>query len=131
MSRNPVLVVDDEPEVRGLLKAVLEFCEIPTVVATDGEEALSLAREIQPSVVLLDVLLPGIGGFEVVRLLKADPSTRTIPVIAVTVLDKREGLKGALRAGCDDFLAKPFDLEVLREKLARYVAVDGPVASSG
>lgn len=124
MSRNPVLVVDDEPEVRGLLKAVLDFCTIPTVIATDGEEALHLARQIQPSLVLLDILLPGLGGLEVVKQLKADPATRGIPVIAVTVLDKREGLSRALRAGCDDFVAKPFDLKVLQEKLAKYIALD-------
>ncbi len=124
MSRNPVLVVDDEPEVRGLLKAVLDFCTIPTVVATDGEEALNIARQIQPSLVLLDLLLPGLGGFEVVKQLKADPTTRGIPVIAVTVLDKREGLSRALRAGCDDFVAKPFDLKVLQEKLAKYIGTD-------
>lgn len=124
MSRNPVLVVDDEPEVRGLLKAVLDFCTIPTVVATDGEEALRLARQIQPSLVLLDILLPGLGGLEVVKQLKADPATRAIPVIAVTVLDKREGMSRALRAGCDDFVAKPFDLKVLQEKLAKYIGLD-------
>ncbi|MGH2457529.1 MAG: response regulator [Chloroflexota bacterium] len=131
MSRNPVLVVDDEPDVRGLLKAVLDFYAIPTVVATDGEEAVELARQTQPSLVLLDLLLPGLGGFEVVKRLKADPATRDIPVIALTVLDKREGLSRALRAGCDDFLAKPFDLKVLHEKLATYLTLDEAKKESG
>lgn len=129
MSRNPVLVVDDEPEVRGLLKAVLDFYAIPTVVATDGEEALRVAREFEPSLILLDLLLPGLGGFEVVERLKSDPATRDIPVIAVTVLDKREGLVRALQAGCDDFVAKPFELRVLQEKLAKYLSADNIVAT--
>jgi len=125
MNSHPVLVVDDEPEVRELLKAVLEFSSIPSVFARDGEEALQLAREINPCVVLLDLLLPGLGGLEVAKLLKADPATSRIPVIAVTVLNKREGLDQALRAGCDDFVSKPFDLEDLHDKISRYVGGAG------
>ncbi len=104
-----ILVVDDiEPNVR-LLEAKLtaEYYEVAT--ARDGPSALQAAADSSPDVILLDVMMPGMDGFEVCRRLKADPVTRHIPVVLVTALDGRRDRLTGLEAGADDFLTKPID----------------------
>ena len=104
-----ILVVDDiEANVR-LLEAKLqaEYYEVTT--AKDGHEALKMAVEARPDIILLDVMMPGLDGFEVCRRLRADPATRHIPVIMVTALDGRRDRLTGLEAGADDFITKPID----------------------
>ena len=104
-----ILVVDDiEPNVR-LLEAKLsaEYYEVTT--ARDGASALQAAAAELPDVILLDVMMPGMDGFEVCRRLKADAATRHIPVVLVTALDGRRDRLTGLEAGADDFLTKPID----------------------
>ncbi len=104
-----ILVVDDtEANVR-LLEAKLtaEYYEVST--AADGATALEMAVEDRPDIILLDVMMPGLDGFEVCRRLKADPATRHIPVVLVTALDGRQDRLTGLKAGADDFLTKPID----------------------
>ena len=104
-----ILVVDDvEPNVR-LLEAKLtaEYYEVAT--ASNGPEALEIAMAELPDVILLDVMMPELDGFEVCRRLKADAATRHIPVVLVTALDGRRDKLAGLEAGADDFLTKPID----------------------
>jgi two-component system cell cycle response regulator len=104
-----VLVVDDqEPNVR-LLEAKLKAEYFEVVTAFSGEEAIERAISDQPDVILLDVMMPGMDGFEACRRLKADRRTRHIPVINVTALDQPEDRVRGLEAGADDFLTKPVD----------------------
>lgn len=108
-----ILVVDDvEPNVRLLeAKLTLEYYEVLT--ATDGAMALDIAAAERPDIVLLDVMMPGMDGFETCRRLKSDPVTRHIPVVLVTALDGREDKIRGLDAGADDFVTKPIDDVVL------------------
>ena len=108
-----ILVVDDvEPNVRLLeAKLTLEYYEVLT--AGDGATALQVASEERPDIVLLDVMMPGMDGFETCRRLKADPVTRHIPVVLVTALDGREDKIKGLEAGADDFVTKPIDDVIL------------------
>ncbi len=108
-----ILVVDDvEPNVRLLeAKLTLEYYEVLT--ASDGATALQIASDERPDIILLDVMMPGMDGFETCRRLKADPVTRHIPVVLVTALDGREDKIKGLEAGADDFVTKPIDDVVL------------------
>lgn len=104
-----VLVVDDiEANVR-LLQAKLQLEYYDVITALRGEEAVDKAKREQPDIVLLDIMMPGMDGFEACRRIKADPETRHIPVVMVTTLDGREDRLRGLRAGAEDFLTKPID----------------------
>ena len=104
-----ILVVDDvEPNVR-LLEAKLTLEYYDVVTACDGMTALARAAADQPDIILLDVMMPGMDGFETCRRLKADPATRHIPVVLVTALDGRDDRIRGLDAGADDFITKPLD----------------------
>ena len=108
-----ILVVDDvEANVRLLeAKLTLEYYEVLT--AGDGATALQVASDERPDIILLDVMMPGMDGFETCRRLKADPVTRHIPVVLVTALDGREDKLKGLDAGADDFVTKPIDDVIL------------------
>ena len=108
-----ILVVDDvEPNVRLLeAKLTLEYYEVLT--AMDGQTAIEIASAERPDIILLDVMMPGMDGFETCRRLKADPVTRHIPVVLVTALDGREDKIRGLEAGADDFVTKPIDDVIL------------------
>lgn len=108
-----ILVVDDvEPNVRLLeAKLTLEYYEVLT--ACDGATALQIASDERPDIILLDVMMPGMDGFETCRRLKADLVTRHIPVVLVTALDGREDKIRGLESGADDFVTKPIDDVIL------------------
>ncbi len=102
-----VLVVDDEPRNVKLIGAIVGGAGWRSIEAGDGAQALELARTTAPHVILLDVMMPGLDGFEVTRRLKADPLTRHIPVVLVTSLDGKDNRVKGLDAGADEFLTKP------------------------
>ena len=104
-----VLVVDDVATNRLLLRAKLSSAYYDVVVAENGQQALEMARSEQPDMVMLDVMMPEMDGFEVCMILKSNPDTAHIPVIMVTALDTPEERIRGLEAGADDFLSKPFN----------------------
>ena len=112
-----VLVVDDDSTTRDLLERTLRGAGLRVLTASSGPEALHLARNLLPAAITLDVVMPGMDGWEVLRQLKDDPSTREIPVIMVTMTDDRE-LGYAL--GATEFLTKPVERGQLIELLARH-----------
>jgi class 3 adenylate cyclase len=112
-----VLVVDDDALNRRLLTATLAREGIRTTTAKDGEEALSAIKEDPPDVVLLDIEMPGVDGFEVLERIKADESVRHLPVIMISGLDDTQSVVRCLEIGADDFLPKPFDAAILRARV--------------
>lgn len=114
-----VLVVDDDPNALDLLGRTLQEAGMRVVTASNGQEAVNLARTLHPAAITLDVLMPGRDGWDVLRELKADPSTQDIPVIMVTMTDDR-GLGYAL--GATEFLTKPVRRTQLVQLLERYAA---------
>jgi CheY-like chemotaxis protein len=102
-----VLVVDDTPDNREMYIEYLEYVGFNVVGATDGESAVETARKLHPSLVLMDVSLPGLDGLAATRILKTDPRTRDILVVALTGHAGPAMREEAERAGCDSFLAKP------------------------
>ena len=115
--RSRVLVVDDDPATRSLLEALLQQDGLETALAQSGEQALEFVREFRPHLILLDLMMPGMTGFEVVQRLKMAAETRTIPIILVTALEDRTSRLQALQAGAEEYLTKPIDQTDLRMRV--------------
>ncbi len=125
MSR--ILIVDDNPTNLKLVSFLVRSHGYDVVTATDAATALASIQAERPTVILMDLQLPGIHGLELTRRLKADPATREIPVIAVTAYAMKGDHEKALAAGCDDYITKPIDTRTLPEVIARHVArAEGP-----
>jgi CheY-like chemotaxis protein len=119
MTAKQVLVVDDNPLSRKLLNDILGAEGYSVRHAASGAEALSVVAEERPDIILLDIMMPGMDGFEVVRRLRADKTIHTPPIIMVTALDD-EGSRARLAAsGVNDVLTKPINRWELRALLAR------------
>ena len=115
-----VLLVDDEYFNYELLSLALgEHFDIRYVES--GREALSKTIANQPDILLLDVCMPGIDGYDTCRLLKNTPETSTIPVIMISGLENQSEKDEAFAAGCDDYITKPFEMSELIEKIKKYV----------
>jgi PAS domain S-box-containing protein len=112
-----VLIVDDERRDRDLLKVMLEREGFVLLTATGGEDALAMTAREQPDIILLDVMMPGMDGYEVVTKLKQNPATTNIPVIMITALDDRNARMLGLDAGAEDFLSKPLDRAELKVRV--------------
>jgi two-component system cell cycle response regulator len=109
-----ILVVDDDQQNLELVQAYLEDLECETVAARDGIEALEIVAGAKPDLILLDVMMPKMSGFEVCRRLKDDPATSGIPVIMVTALNEFGDIERGIDSGTDDFVSKPINkLELL------------------
>jgi len=102
-----VLVVDDNQQNLELLQAYLEDIDCRTIPASDGPEALDIINDNAPDLVLLDVMMPKMSGFEVCKRIKNDPKTSDIPVIMVTALSEFGDIERGIDSGTDDFISKP------------------------
>jgi two-component system, cell cycle response regulator DivK len=114
-----VLVVEDNPVNLELVTALLEERGCEVLGAMTGDAALQLLRESHPDLVLVDVQLPGMSGYQVTRRIKADPALAGIPVVALTAHAMVNEDQRAREAGCDAFLTKPIDMRVFTETLQR------------
>jgi len=112
-----ILIVEDDELNRDSLRRLLLRRGYEIVLAVDGDEALAVARAESPDVILMDMRLPGIDGWEATRRLKADPATRGLPIIALTAHAMTTDRVQALAAGCDDYDTKPIDLDRLLPKI--------------
>ena len=121
MSSNSILIVDDNPINLKLVRIVLELHDYDVKFALDAEEAMALLQEFRPSVILMDLQLPGMDGLELTRRLKADPTTRNITIVAVTSYAMKGDQERALAAGCDGYITKPIDTEGLPRRVAAYM----------
>ena len=102
-----VLIADDNPQNAELLDAHLDGTGFETRTAANGEETLRVAREWNPDVILLDIMMPRLSGFEVCKRLRADPATRNAGVLMVTALDQPTDVERAVEVGTDDFVTRP------------------------
>lgn len=114
-----VLLVEDNEMNRDMLSRRLTRKGYEVLIAVDGESGIALARSESPHIILMDMSLPVIDGWEATRQLKADPETKSIPVIALTAHAMASDKDKALAAGCDDFDTKPVDLPRLLDKMQR------------
>ena len=133
MNTPKILIVDDEEKNIKLLKGILSSNSYNFYEALSGEDAMNLVYEIRPDLILLDVMMPGISGFEVCQKLKQDEKTKSIPIVMVTALSEKEHRLKAMEAFADDFLSKPVDSTevVIRVKsLLRIKAYHDEIASN-
>ena len=112
-----ILLVEDNEMNRDMLSRRLERRGYAVVMAVDGQQGVDMARSESPDIILLDMSLPKIDGWEAARIIKADEATREIPVIALTAHAMAGDKEKALQAGCDDYDTKPIELPRLLEKM--------------
>jgi len=145
MSKSRVLIADDNQTNVELLEAYLSEGDCAIETAADGRETLHQVARFQPDLILLDIMMPKLSGFEVCKKLKSDPATKHIMILMVTALNEEGDIERAVAAGCDDFLTKPVNkMELTKrvenmlrlrrvtdelERLRRYI--DGVEAASG
>lgn len=117
-----VLVIEDDFTVADNVQALLKVKGYQVAFAADGQTGVELARKEQPDVVLLDILLPKLGGFDVCRILKSDPKTKPIKIIMLTGLGRMGDVETAFSAGANDYLIKPFENERLVKKIEKLLS---------
>jgi CheY-like chemotaxis protein len=117
-----ILIGEDEPDNQVILQTVVEsLVGVRAEVAGDGLAVLACVQRERPRMILLDLMMPGLDGFQVTRQLKADPSTASIPIVAVSAMARPDDREAALAAGCDEFVRKPFELDDLEAVIRTYL----------
>jgi len=118
MSNQPrILVIDDESIARITIDALLSSENYEMYFAENGEDGIAIASEIQPDIILLDVMMPGMNGFETCRKIRSMIALAEVPILLVTALDDRESRMAGLQAGADDFITKPYDIFELQVRI--------------
>jgi DNA-binding response OmpR family regulator len=117
-----ILVADDDEDILTLLTFRLERAGCDVVKARNGDEALRLALEQVPDLAVLDVMMPGLHGYEVTRELRRTEATSTMPIILLTARAQESDVARGLAAGADDYVKKPFDAHDLRERVERLLS---------
>ncbi len=117
--KKKILIVDDEPQINRMLNIRMKANGYDTLSAFDGEQALEQAKLHHPDLIILDVMMPKMDGFEVCRRLKLDTSLKDIPVIMLSVKVEEGARDWAAVSGADDYLSKPFEAEELLEKIKK------------
>ncbi len=121
-SKLRILVVEDEPDLRELFKTTLQYLNYEVITATNGEDAIKLAYEMRPSLIFLDVVMPGMSGFEVCRYLKNDDSTKDIFIVIVSALSREVDYEMSIQVGADDYITKPVSLDVIKRVLKNTIS---------
>lgn len=125
------LIVDDDPLMVGLLERYLKRGGYETISTTDATQALPLARKHLPSIILIDVMMPGISGLEALALFRQTEATRNTPVIVVSANDRWENREEALASGAVAFLVKPFGFRELLDQVTRAMSKAGNSTGNG
>ena len=135
MAPATVLVVDDDPVILKLLEVNFEMEGFEVIRAADGAEGLERAREVLPDIVVLDVMMPRMTGYEVAKALREDNGTAHIPIIFVTARAQSSDVERGMELGVDDYVTKPFDpldlIARVNTLLARRGSADGDMAAAG
>lgn len=115
-----MLVVEDHPDSREILTHLLEFMGFTVIGAEHGGEGVEKALKEKPNLILMDILMPNMDGKEATRVIRSNPETQDIPIVATTVLYREPEIKSCIDAGCNDCLIKPFTLEQLQGKIQEF-----------
>jgi two-component system cell cycle response regulator DivK len=116
-----ILLVEDHEDNRNIYRTILEHYGYTVVIAVDGQNGIRIAREERPDLILMDLSIPVVDGWEATRLLKGDPETSGIPIIALSAHALSEDRERAVQAGCDGYLAKPVEPRKVLEEVARFL----------
>jgi PleD family two-component response regulator len=115
--RFKILIADDEPFGQQLLEAILLEQNCDLLFAENGQKAMKYINEFLPDIILLDIMMPEINGFEVCQMIRSNAATSEIPVILITALDDRDSKKRGLEAGANDYISKPYDRNEVLAKI--------------
>ncbi|MGR3176616.1 MAG: response regulator [Candidatus Anammoxibacter sp.] len=119
MAGETILVIEDNEKNRKLIKVVLKAKGYKIIEAEDAETAMDQLKKDIPDLILMDIGLPGMDGFELTRLIKRDKTTKDVPIIAVTAHAMKGEKEKTLEAGCDDYVSKPIDINEFQKTVAR------------
>lgn len=119
-----ILIVDDEQDIVESLKFVLEGCNYSCYCAYNGEDGLNLAREIEPDLIILDVMMPRINGYKISRLLKFDKKYQNIPILMITARSQEEDKLIGEETGANEYITKPFDLDDVLNTVKKYLETE-------
>ena len=117
-----ILIVDDRPETLSELVEKLKTLEYDVIFAADGVEALQKARQEKPALIILDVMMPRLDGFQAARMIKFDKQLKKTPVLLLTVRTRPTDRDAGLKMGADEYITKPFEAEQLIERIRYWVA---------
>ena len=117
-----ILIVEDDPNSRMLARDLLQRFGYAIIEATDGKQGVELAKARKPDLILMDIMMPEMDGLEATRILKADATTKKIPVLALTSYAMTGDKERILQAGCDGYVTKPIDIEELLKLVAEYLS---------
>jgi len=120
-----ILIVEDEPRNLKLLRDLLQRFGYETLEATDGEQGVELASARIPNLILMDIMMPKMDGLEATRIIKTDPKTKHIPIIALTSFAMKGDRERTLEAGCDRYIAKPIDIQEVIEAVEHFLSGKG------
>jgi DNA-binding response OmpR family regulator len=125
-----ILVAEDDKQIADMIAFKLTNGGHQVIRAQDGEEAMTLAAREMPDLILLDAMMPGLNGFEVLRRLKDDPALRAVPVMMVTAKGNERDVLGGLRGGAVDYVVKPFSLKELAARVDLALRKEPPATAS-
>ncbi len=127
VAKPKILIVDDEPDVVGLIERTLKVYGFDTLKAYDGIGALDLVSTEKPDLILLDIMMPMMSGYEVCEQIKANPQTQNIPVVCLSSAHTPDARAHSLRAGAVELITKPFMPAELVAQIRRYLRIESPV----
>jgi CheY-like chemotaxis protein len=116
-----VLVVEDHPDMRELLIRQVERMGLLAIPAEHGKQGVEKALEEKPHLILMDIMMPGMDGWEATRTLRSKPEMQDIPILAATALFRESDLRSCIEAGCNDYLVKPFTFQQLQRKIKEFI----------
>ena len=116
-----VLIVEDHPDMRDLLQRQIERMGFVPILAKDGKEGLEKAIAGKPDLILMDIKMSAMGGWEAARTLRANPETKDIPILAATALFRDADLQTCMEVGCNDYIIKPFTFQELQSKIRELI----------
>ena len=122
MTKKKILIVDDELIGRQLIQAILMVGGYEPILAANGFEAISMATEYKPDLILLDIMMPNMNGFEVTKRIRQDNQLKHIPILMVSALDDRNSKMSGLNAGANDYIAKPFEKIDILSKIRKLLS---------
>jgi two-component system cell cycle response regulator DivK len=116
-----ILIVDDNPDVREVLQCQLKMLGYLVISAENGYVAIEKAIVEQPDLILMDIMMPEMDGWQASRAVRANPDTKDIPILAATAMCRRADLNACLEAGCNGYIVKPFTMMELKEKIGQLI----------
>ncbi len=116
-----VLIAEDNPDSLEIITFQLEMLGYSVIAAKHGQEAVEKAVEEEPQLIVMDIMMPKMDGREATRIIRSNPKTQNIPILASTVLFRESDLKSCIDAGCNDYITKPFTLKQLQGKIQNFI----------